>query len=575
MKRTDCRVSRRAPRSPVARPSSRRRRRPPSPKLRRRPPKRRAGAQAGISATFGFDKAGMDRDRPRRATISTATPTAPGRRPRRSRPTSRTTACSPCSTICRASAPATIIEEAAKDPNSKIGAAYASFLDKAAIEAKGLAPFEPWLNEVRGLKSKARACRRSIAEADRMGIGTPFAGFVSQDDKDARPLYPELLPGRHRHAGPRLLSVERSQARRDARQVSPASDQHADACGRSRMPRPAPRRSSISKTKIAKVHWTAGRKPRRDQDLQQDDASPQLAKRAPGFDFASRCFKATRRQGVEVDDRRPAERDHRHRRAGRKAPLGSAQGPAAGPVARRLFGLPAKAFDKENFAFYGTTLSRHAGAGSALEAGGQLHRRRAADDVSKLYVERYFPPETKAAADELVQERHRRDGPADRQARLDEARRPRSRRTAKLAAFTPKIGYPSQWRDYSSLEIDRGDLLGNAMRVEPNSTHADNVSKLGEADPPVGMGHDPDDDQRLCQFRHGRDRLPGRDPAAAVLRSATPIPAINYGGIGAVIGHEISHHFDDQGAKYDENGRLADWWTPEDVEGLQALPASR
>ena len=91
-----------------------------------------------------------------------------------------------------ASGPATIIEEAAKDPNSKIGAAYASFLDEAAVEAKGLAPFEPWLERDPRASSRRRGYPALFADADRIGIGTPFAGFVGQDDKAARPIYPEL-----------------------------------------------------------------------------------------------------------------------------------------------------------------------------------------------------------------------------------------------------------------------------------------------------------------------------------------------------------------------------------------------
>ncbi len=121
--------------------------------------------------------------RSRRATISTIMPTAPGRRTRRSRRTSRLTACSACWTTCRAAALARSSTRRRTIRGSKIGNAYASFLDTATIEAKGLAPIQPWLNRINGLQSKAGYAALA-AEAARNGIGGPIGAFVNQDDKD-------------------------------------------------------------------------------------------------------------------------------------------------------------------------------------------------------------------------------------------------------------------------------------------------------------------------------------------------------------------------------------------------------
>ena len=139
----------------------------------------------------------------------------------------------------------------------------------------------------------------------------------------------------------------------------------------------------------------------------------------------------------------------------------------------------------------------------------------------------------------------------------------KERALAKLANFTVKVGYPDRWKDYSDLEITSDDLFGNQIRGN-NWQYADNISKLGEPIRRWEWGMLPETVNAYANFGMSEVVFP-----AAILQppffDPNADPAINYGGIGAVIGHEISHHFDDQGSKYDENGRLSDWWTPEDV----------
>ena len=144
----------------------------------------------------------------------------------------------------------------------------------------------------------------------------------------------------------------------------------------------------------------------------------------------------------------------------------------------------------------------------------------------------------------------------------------KARARAKLANFTTKIGYPSQWRDFSGLEVRRDDLVGNAMRSAAFE-HAYQVAKLGGPIRKWEWGMTPMTINAYANFGMMEIVFP-----AAILQppffDPNADPALNYGGIGAVIGHEISHHFDDQGSKYDENGRLADWWTPDDLKSFQA-----
>ena len=148
----------------------------------------------------------------------------------------------------------------------------------------------------------------------------------------------------------------------------------------------------------------------------------------------------------------------------------------------------------------------------------------------------------------------------------------KQRARAKLAKFTTKIGYPDRWRDYSTLTIQPGDALGNAQR-SAEWNHRDDLAKLGEPIRRWEWGMTPMEINAYANFGMQEIVFP-----AAILQppffDPNADPAINYGAIGAVIGHEISHHFDDQGAKYDEYGRLNEWWTPADKKAFDAAGKS-
>ena len=176
-----------------------------------------------------------------------------------------------------------------------------------------------------------------------------------------------------------------------------------------------------------------------------------------------------------------------------------------------------KAFDQERFHFYGTVLSGTPEQEARWKRAVNFTVGTMGDDVSKLYVAKYFPPETKAAADKLV---HNIIGAMDRRIDKLEWMSPetKAKAHAKLAAFTPKIGYPSQWRDMSGLVIDRNDLLGNAMRSN-KFDHAYEIGKLGGPIRRWEWGMTPMTINAYANFGNGRDRVPRGDPAAALLRS--------------------------------------------------------
>ncbi len=221
-----------------------------------------------------------------------------------------------------------------------------------------------------------------------------------------------------------------------------------------------------------------------------------------------------------------------------------------------------------NFAFKGTVLSGTPENQARWKRGVGLVSSEMGEAVGQDYVAAYFPPEAKAAADALVHNIIAAFGQRIRAVTwMDPATKQKA--LAKLAAFTPKIGYPTKWRDYSTLVIKPGDLVGNVARAEAFE-YQRNLNKLGNPIDRTEWGMTPMEINAYANpvmneivFPAAILQPPFFDPKAD--------PAVNYGGIGAVIGHELSHHFDDQGRKYDLTGKLTDWWTPQDVSRFTAL----
>jgi len=232
--------------------------------------------------------------------------------------------------------------------------------------------------------------------------------------------------------------------------------------------------------------------------------------------------------------------------------------------------LPKK-FDDANFAFYGTTLQGNAQQLPRAARAAHLLDDLLGEALGKLYVAKYFPPEAKAKAEELVSNLLKAYDadirtlawmtPATREKALD-----------KLHKFHVKIGYPDHWRDYAALVIKRNDLLADVQRggefewnrrltrldrpvdktewgMSPPTVNAYNNSQFNEIVFPAAIMQPP-----FFDF-HADD-------------------AVNYGGIGAVIGHEISHGFDDQGSKFDADGAFNNWWTPEDRKAFEERTAA-
>lgn len=220
-----------------------------------------------------------------------------------------------------------------------------------------------------------------------------------------------------------------------------------------------------------------------------------------------------------------------------------------------------EAIVQQNFSFYGTTLSGTLQLRDRWKRAVSLVEGAVGEAVGKIYVERHFPPQAKSEMETLVG--NLVSAYHESITNLSWMSRPtREKALAKLSKFTPKIGYPDKWRDYSALEISPTDLIGNMVRIARFSRDYE-LAKLGA---PVDRTEWYMTPQTVnAYYNAGMNEIVF---PAAILQppffDMEADDAVNYGSIGAIIGHEIGHGFDDQGSKYDGDGNLNDWWTPSD-----------
>ena len=454
-----------------------------------------------------------------------------------------------------------ILEAAKGDPGSMIGRAYASYLDSASVEAKGLAPIQPWLAKIRTVDKPGLAAL--LAEADRNGVSHFFGGYVGQDDKNPDVYIYTMFQGGlgmpdrdfYLKDNERNAKLQAAYLKHLENVLTLAGEQ--DAAARAQA-------VYAFEKQIATVHW--------DKNDSSDATKvynkmtlAELEKAAPGFDWTT----FVRGIGVKEDALLVSQPS---------AFTGEAKLIADAPIGVLRDALLVRSLDgfsdvlpdavaKEAFSFYGTALSGTPQMQERWKRAVDFTTGNLGEAVGKDYVAKYFPPETKAEMDKLVKNviaalGHRIDNLAWMQPET------KVKAKKKLANFTTKIGYPDRWKDYGSLEIRADDLFGNALRAN-QWQHDDNISRLGGPIRRWEWGMTPMTVNAYANFGMNEIVFP-----AAILQppffDPKADPAINYGGIGAVIGHEISHHFDDQGSKYDETGKLADWWTPEDVKAFEA-----
>lgn len=460
-----------------------------------------------------------------------------------------------------------IIENAAAanapagSPEQKIGDLYAAFLDVAAIDAKGFEPAAPDFAYIDGLATHEDVAR-AFARPD-LVARSPFAAFVDVDSKQTDRYIVYLtqsglgMPNRDYYLDEKFADTRAQYKDYIEQALTLAGIENA-----------AEKADAIYalEHRMAEVHWEPAK--RRNRDLTYNlKTRAELKAFAPEAPWDA-MFEAA---GLGDQDEIVVREDD--------AIAGLAKIFADTPVETwrdylKFHVLNANAavlpspLDEANFAFYGTALRGTPKQRERWKRAVAAVNDAMGEAVGKIYVEKYFPPDSKAQMEALVANLRRAlDERLDTLPWMSEATKAEAHR--KLEKFVAKIGYPEKWRDYSGLEIAPGDAYGNSKRA---SAFAWNyaISRLGGpvdrtewfmTPQTVNAYYSPNRNEIV--FPAAILQAPFFDPHAD--------PAVNYGGIGAVIGHEIGHGFDDQGRKSDGDGVLRDWWTPEDAANFQKL----
>ena len=464
-----------------------------------------------------------------------------------------------------------VLEKVSKTTNApgsddqKIGDFYATCMDEAAVEAQGLTPLKGELDAIDKI-ANVTALQAEIARLQLFGVNAVFNFGSDQDRKNASEVIAGAyqgglgLPDRDYYT----KTDDDSKKLRDqyvahvTKMFALAGDDPAKAAAHAKD-------VMALETKLAEASMT--RVERRDPDKTYNRKSlAELAKLTPNFSWTGYLKDLASPPVAAINIGQPKYFEAVN------AELVATPLPVWKTYLRwHLLHAAApslsKKFVDENFDFYGKTLQ------GTPENEVRWKRCVSSTDeaigfaLGKAYVRDYFPPEAKARADAMVKDliaALRADlttlpwmGEATRKAAL-----------AKLDHFDPKIGYPSKWRDYGALKIDRGPYVLNLQRADEFEFRRD-LAKVGKpvdktewdmSPPTVNAYYNPQKNEIV--FPAGILQPPFFDGKAD--------DAVNYGAMGSVIGHEMTHGFDDQGRKFDAAGNMVEWWTPEDLKNYQA-----
>jgi len=465
-----------------------------------------------------------------------------------------------------------IIEAAAADPNKapgtdaqRIGDFFASYMDEARLEQLGLSPLRGELDKVAALRDK-QDIPALIAWFNRAGYTAPYGFAVHQDNRDSTRYVADIgqdglgLPDRDyylKKSDAKLADTLARYQKHVTRMLALAGDGNATADARAIV---------ALETELARVQWT--KVENRDPVKAYNKLElPRLSALAPGYDWDSYLRGSGLAGKVDyLIVSQPSYITGFNKILG-KTPLETWKIYFQWQLIHANAPYLSQAFALENFAFYGKVLSGVNEQEPRWKRAVNATDNALGESLGKLYVAQYFPPERKARMELLV-----KNLLAAYQQSISSldwmTPATREQAQAKLAKFTTKIGYPNKWRDYSSLVVRADDLVGNVRRAN-EFAYDWQLNKLGKPIDRDEWGMTPQTVNAYYNPELNEVVFP-----AAILQppffNADADDAVNYGGIGAVIGHEISHGFDDQGAQYDGDGNLRDWWSKQDHKQFAA-----
>ena len=450
------------------------------------------------------------------------------------------------------------------EDTQKIVDLYASFMDEPHLETLGMQPLQAEFAAIDAMKD-ANAIPAVMAHLTKTGAGGPFSQLVSLDAKNSTQYAVTLsqgglgMPDRDYYLkdDAKLKATREKYVAHIGKMLELAGDAQAEKNAAAIL---------ALETSIARVQWTRveSRDPIKTYNKKTFKELPQLM---PGYDWRSYLH------GTGLDIRTDAlivSQPSYFTGLGQllsSTPLPAWKAYFKWRVLSAAAPYLSKSFVEERFDFNGTVLRDVPENQPRWKRGIALVDTSLGEALGKRYVEKYFPPESKGRMQLLVRnvlEAYRRDidtldwmGPETKVGARE-----------KLAKVSPKIGYPDHWRDYGTLHIVRDDLFGNVLRANAFE-YWRNVDKLGKPVDRNEWGMTPQTVNAYYNPTKNEIVFP-----AAILRppffTAQADDAVNYGGIGAVIGHELSHGFDDRGSQYDADGNLRDWFTKEDHEKFAA-----
>jgi putative endopeptidase len=443
------------------------------------------------------------------------------------------------------------------DDARKIGDLYSSFMDTATIEARGTRPVKPLVDAVGGLRD-VRDLAAFLGELERIGGYGLFGSYVDTDAKNSDRYLFNLLQG---GLGLPDESYYRDEKFAEVREKYVAYLTRLFTLGEHPDPEGAAATVLAVDTRLAAGHWERAET----RDVQKTYnllTLDELKELCPTFawDAYVRNLGGGEQTMAEVCVRQPSYFSHLAQ-ALEEVPIEDWRTWLHSRVLRSAAPYLTDDFVETNFDFYGRTLNGTPELRARWKRAVAFVEGAIGEAVGREYVARHFPPRSKELMDDLVAnllEAYRRSI-ADLDWMTEETKQ---RAFDKLATFRPKIGYPERFRDYSALQVAADDLMGNAAAASAFETDRQ-LAKIGG---PV----DRDEWHMLPQTVNAYYN-PGTNeicfPAGILQKpffDADAHPAENYGGIGAVIGHEIGHGFDDQGSQYDGAGNLNNWWTEAD-----------
>jgi predicted metalloendopeptidase len=462
-----------------------------------------------------------------------------------------------------------IIEEAAAakaergTETQKVGDFYKSYMDEQRLENLGMKPIEEYLQEVDSIADK-QALAKWFARAQHLGIDGPIQLFISQDQKDATKYIGNFyqsglgLPDRDYY----FKEDDKSQQIRDAYR------KHIETMFTlAGFENPAESAKSIYalEEQLAKGQWTRveNRDPQKTYNKVETEKLDTLT---PDFHWKAFLDGLGLQNEKAVVVYQPTYVTVLGE-ATKNASIDDWKLYAKWRVLSQGAPFLSKAFDNENFNFYSKTLRGIEQQEPRWKRAVQSIDGLMGEAVGKIYVQKYFSADDKARMEKMVQNLIKA---YDQSIQSLEWMSPETKKAAKekLSKFTYKIGYPDKWRDYSSLEIRADDLIGNVIRAVEFEYNRD-LNKLGKPIDRNEWGMTPQTVNAYYRAVMNEIVFP-----AAILQPPFFNPAaddaVNYGGIGAVIGHEIGHGFDDRGSQYDGDGNLRNWWTDADRKEFEA-----